>query len=890
MLSPLRILIVEDSADDAEVAMLELSRDGRAPDWRRVESASELQTALAEGPWDAVLSDYTMPGFGAVEAFTLCRATDPDLPFVVVSGTIGEQRAVEMMRAGAGDYLLKGNLSRLSVAVEREVREAENRRARRRAERATILLASVVESSEDAIISKALDGLITSWNPGAERVFGWMAAEALGRHYSIMVPPECAADVGALLALLDRGEHVPSFETVRLCKGGTRAEVAVTASSLRNREGRPIGYSWIVRDIGERKRTEAAVRASEARFRAVVESDMLATFFWREDGGVSEANDAFLAIVGYTKDDVQAGRVSWAAMTPPECHARDQDALAEVVRTGRCVPYEKEYLRKDGRRVPILLGAASLAGGGGVAFAIDLTERKRLEQQYRAAEQRLHHVVASSPVVLFTLAIEADHVRGIDWIGENLFDVLGHRPETALDPDWWRTNIHPDDRARVIAQTDAELFRDGRTSHEYRFRHGDGGYRWTRGELRLICDPAGRPLEVVGSWSDITEHKNLEEQFRQAQKMEAFGQLAGGVAHDFNNQLTIINGYSEILLGSMILDDPSHELLNEIHKAGQRSAGLTRQLLAFSRKQVLTLKVLDLNVLVADMTSMLRRVIGEDVTLSYAPATDLWPVKADLGQMEQILMNLAVNARDAMPTGGKLTIETGNVNLDESYAATHPDARPGPHILLAVSDTGCGMTAAVRAKIFEPFFTTKEVGKGTGLGLATVYGIVKQSGGHIGVYSEIGLGTAFKVYLPRVDPVIGIGKGLSRITIPPRGTETVLLVEDEAAVRALSRRVLEHAGYKVLEAADGAEALQVAAEHAGTIHLLLTDVVMPGLGGQAVAEQLAEQRPGLRSLFISGYTDDAVVRHGILHDRVNFLQKPFSPAALAIKVREVLDC
>jgi CheY-like chemotaxis protein len=371
--------------------------------------------------------------------------------------------------------------------------------------------------------------------------------------------------------------------------------------------------------------------------------------------------------------------------------------------------------------------------------------------------------------------------------------------------------------------------------------------------------------------------------------MEAIGRLAGGVAHDFNNLLTIINGYSDLLLGRLSPDDPSRNLVSEIYRAGERSAGLTRQLLAFSRKQVLAPRTLDLNAVVADTTSLLQRVIGEDVRLAAAPGRGLWPVRADVGQIEQVLVNLAVNARDAMPAGGKLTIETRNVELDEEYAASHADARPGPYVLLAVSDTGHGMTPEVKARIFEPFFTTKEVGKGTGLGLATVYGIVKQSGGHVGVYSEIGLGTTFKVYLPRTEPDGGIVRGQSQLLAPPPGTETVLVVEDDASVRALTRHVLWQAGYTVLEAADGDEALRVGAGHAGPIHLVVTDVVMPGRAGREVAEKLAERHPTVRVLFVSGYTDDAVVRHGVLHERMNFLQKPFTPAGLARKVREVLD-
>ena len=397
------------------------------------------------------------------------------------------------------------------------------------------------------------------------------------------------------------------------------------------------------------------------------------------------------------------------------------------------------------------------------------------------------------------------------------------------------------------------------------------------------------PVEAVGAWSDISAHKHLEDQFHHAQKMEAFGQLAGGVAHDFNNLLTIINGYSDLVLQSLPKGDPSRQLIAEIYKAGERSAGLTRQLLAFSRQQILAPQVLNLNEVVAGTDKMLRRLIGEDIRLTTTLDSEPWAVLADPGQIEPILLNLAVNARDAMPTGGRLTIETRNVQLDETYTVTHKDSRPGPHVLLSVSDTGTGMTPEIMAKIFEPFFTTKEPGKGTGLGLATVYGIVRQSGGHVGVYSEIGVGTTFKVYLPQVEEGLEDSKPLSQIRKPPRGTETVLLAEYEAGVRELGSYILTECGYRVLEAIDGNEALRVAAACDGPIHLLITDVVMPGQGGRVLSEQLTERYPDLRVLFMSGYTDDAVIRHGVLREGVNFLQKPFAPLALAIKVRDVLD-
>ncbi len=387
---------------------------------------------------------------------------------------------------------------------------------------------------------------------------------------------------------------------------------------------------------------------------------------------------------------------------------------------------------------------------------------------------------------------------------------------------------------------------------------------------------------------DVTGRLELEEQLRQAQKMEAVGMLAGGVAHDFNNLLTIITGYTQLILNSLRSDDPNRHSAEQVMKAGERAAALTNQLLAFSRRQVLQLRVLDLNRAVASLGTMLQRLIGEDIDLRLELRPETGRVNADAGQLEQVLMNLAVNARDAMPTGGTLTIETANVNLDETYAGRHIAVKPGPYVLLAVSDTGSGMDEDTRKRLFEPFFTTKAPGKGTGLGLSTVFGIVKQSGGSLEVYSEPGRGSSVKIYLPRVDQPVSVeAAGRGRPSL--RGTETILLVEDDEMVRNLVRETLEREGYKVIGAADPVEAQRIADAHRGKIQLLITDVVMPRLSGKELAKALVERRPAMKVLYMSGYTDSAIVNSGILQKEVAFLQKPFTPAALTSKVRDVLE-
>jgi PAS domain S-box-containing protein len=419
-------------------------------------------------------------------------------------------------------------------------------------------------------------------------------------------------------------------------------------------------------------------------------------------------------------------------------------------------------------------------------------------------------------------------------------------------------------------------------------RSRDGTTRQIELSAAPIRDEANKTTGSVLVFRDVTERKLLQEQFRQAQKMESIGQLAGGVAHDFNNLLTVILGYSEFAFTKAAGNDSLRDDLSQVKAAGERATSLVSQLLAFSRKQVLKPQVLDLNEVVARSERMIQRLIGEDVDLVSNTRSGLGHIVADSGQIEQIILNLAVNARDAMPHGGKLTIETANVELDENYARTHAEVVPGRYVLLAVSDTGHGMDADTQARIFEPFFTTKELGKGTGLGLSTVFGIVKQSGGHIWLYSEPGQGATFKIYLPRVDED-ATPTGEIEAASSLNGLETILLVEDDEMVREFALAALQSYGYTVLAASSAATALELSRQHVGSISLVVTDVVMPGINGRNLGEQLTQLRPEMKVLYISGYTDNAIVHHGVLDAETAFLQKPFTPVALARKVREVLD-
>ena len=460
-------------------------------------------------------------------------------------------------------------------------------------------------------------------------------------------------------------------------------------------------------------------------------------------------------------------------------------------------------------------------------------------------------------------------------------------------PRTWIDAIHPDDRERVAeaaARQAADVRQQpGAYDQIYRIVRPDGTIRWVRDRAFPVRDTSGAVHRIVGTALDITEQRQLEAQFQQAQKMETVGRLAGGIAHDFNNLLTVINGLASMALTRLPDGDALRADIEAIRLAGERGARMTNQLLAISRQQVMQAEVINLATVLNDTEGMLQRLIGEDIVLTVGAAADLGHIRVDRGQIEQVIMNLAVNARDAMPDGGTLHVEARNVDLDAHYAASHPGTQPGPHVMLAVSDTGTGMDEATRQRIFEPFFTTKAVGEGTGLGLSTVYGIVKQSGGSVWVYSEPGRGTTFKLYFPRVDEVPAPSPVVTRSSGQDGGTETILLVEDEPVVRSLARRILAGAGYTVLEAGNANDAVAAAATHEGALDLLLTDVVMPGGNGRMVAERIGQLRPGIRVLFTSGYTDDAILRHGVLEDASRFLSKPYTPLELRRKVREALD-
>jgi signal transduction histidine kinase/DNA-binding NarL/FixJ family response regulator len=665
-----RLLVIDDSEEDAELIVRELTRQGLDISYERVDTEEALMAALQKS-WDAIISDFSMPLYDGLKAFEIVTQHGSNIPFIFVSGVLGEERAVEAMRAGARDYVLKGKLERLGPVMSRELAEAESRRQRVEAERAL----QIEERRYRSIFDSAAVALVE----------------------------------------LDLSE----------------AKVALDEASKHS----PV--------------KEHLVEGDELVTRAAERTRILA------------ANAAAVSMVQAERPEQLVGALA-SALRPGSGSAWLEVLRALATATGT---FQKEVRMETlaGRQIDVLL-----------AFRIPAT-------------------IADSRNVIVSLA-------------------------------------------------------------------------------------------------DVTDRNSLERQVRAAQRLEAVGKLAGGIAHDFNNMLTVIEGYANFLLEGLPDGDARRDDARAIQDAAQRAEGLTRQLLAISRRQVAELRVVNLNRLVQEIDRMLRPLIGEDIDVVTALREDLSLVEIDPTHVEQVIINLAVNARDAMPMGGRLTIETANVRLDDSYDKTKPvDVPPGDYVMLAVSDNGTGMDEETRLHIFEPFFTTKAAGKGTGLGLSTVYGIVKQAGGFIWVYSELGQGTTFKIHLPAKAAARESPASRRPTSVALEGTETILLVEDQEAVRKLARRVLTKAGYTVLEAPDGDQALLVCEHDAGPIHAVLTDVILPTMSGRKLADHLSAIRAGMKVLYMSGYTDNAIVHHGVLEPGVNYIQKPFTREALLSKLREVLD-
>jgi PAS domain S-box-containing protein len=667
---------------------------------------------------------------------------------------------------------------------------------------------------------------------------------------------------------------------------------AMTDQTTTDNEPSPLDH-LLEHNLTQHMQLEEVLWKTARRFQTLIENSSDIVVILTADGSFRYVSRSAKKILGYDPADLVG--TSFYELTHPDDAATISESFQEALQYPGTGLTEVEYRIRhhDGTWHTFAASVTNLLDDSAVKGLLvnchDITDRKQAEEALRQSKDRLRRFISSISDHIYVTEVSADGHCINRYISPNVEDLTGYPRQKFLEDRsfWPSTVIYPADRAAAAIQA-AQLEMGRKSEMEYRLVRADGEIVWVR-DSGTVHEENGSRI-IYGVVSNITERKRLEEQFRQSQKMEAIGRLAGGIAHDFNNLLTVIIGNCDFIVEDQGLSDQLRQDVERIKKTGERAANLTSQLLAFSRKQVLQPEILELNSVVSNMDKMLRRLIGEDIELSTTLAPDLGRIKADPGQMEQVVMNLVVNARDAMPGGGKLTIETASVDLDESYVRRQVGLKPGPYVMLAVSDSGEGMSAGTQARIFEPFFTTKEQGQGTGLGLATVHGIISQSGGHIWVYSEPEMGTTFKIYLPRFDVGTGSVRNDQASEEPRHGSETVLLVEDEDTLRELASRVLLNEGYTVLEARHGAAAYQISERYQGPIDLLVTDVVMPGgISGLQLSDSLTMARPELKVLFMSGYTDQAITHHGILDPSTAYLEKPFTLNILTRKVREVLD-
>jgi PAS domain S-box-containing protein len=1015
MATPLKVLIVEDQVADAELMERELRRAGFAPVCRRAETEEGYRSQLDPG-LDVILADYTLPSFDATRALEILAETGLDVPLILVTGTVGEVKAVNCMKLGAADYLLKDRLGRLGPAVtqalearalrRKESQAKENLRAseerfrllfdqaplgyqsldaqgrfvevnrtwlemmgytrkevigrgfadfldsrgaaqfeqsfqefkcagevcgvefemrrkdgssftaaftgkiahdesggfiqthcvlqdvtrQRQAEQALRQSEEnyrrIVETSQEGIWSVDREFVTTFVNPRMADMLGYRVVEMLGRRSTEFMHEEEREPHLQRIEARRRGVS-ETYERRYRHRDGSVRWLLTAATPLMDPDGAFAGSFAMLADITERRRAEEELRNSERRFRAVLENMSLIGLMLDREGRVLLANDFLLRLTGWEREEV-LGRDWFDTFVPADIRGEVRSIFDRTIGTGLFpVHFENEIVTRRGERRMVAWNNSLFSDEQGNIASVtsigqDITERRTAEFNLRLSEARYRTLVENIPLKVFLKDRESRYVS----VNRAYAEELGLAAEAVVGKTDF--DLYPPELAEAYLGSDRRVLAGGEVL-EYDEEHFDDGRRHVIHMVKVpVTDSVGKITGVLGAFSDITERLLLEEQLRHSQKMEAVGRLAGGVAHDFNNLLTVIGGYAQIALLNLSAADPLHDNLQEITVAAERASNLTRQLLAFSRRQVLETRALDLNEVVRGMQKMLGRLLGEDIDLAMRLAEHLGRVKADPGQIEQVISNLAVNARDAMPQGGRLEILTGEAELEGPSVLEGSGLKAGRYVTLAVSDEGHGMDAQTQARIFEPFFTTKGLGKGTGLGLSTVFGIVRQSGGDIRVESAPGRGTVFRVFFPQVDePVSAVVE--NRGGEIPRGTETVLVIEDDKALRKLAAEMLGTQGYTVLTTKNGEEALALFTERKERVDLVLTDVVMPGGRGPDVLKRLEQVRDGFKSLYMSGYADDSVVQLELLRREANFIQKPFTLEALARKVREALD-
>ena len=896
---PLRLLVVNEDAEDVRL-IRELAEQGLKGTTVEVSHSANTGDALAAieaGGFDLLVFDDTIGDTTGIALLRAAKRNPADTPVVFLTDEGDDETAVAALRAGAADYLVKARLTSdlLRNVIRHAMERRDTERLRQQAERALReserRYRMLMEHASDGILISDSEGHITTVNSRLCEMLDRSREELVQMNIKDLVTPADLRTRPVMFHDEIEGKSVIRERWFRR-KDGSVIPVEVSARALEDGT-----IQGIVRDITERKRAEDALRRSEERFRTVARATNDTVWDWDLLTQQVWWNEGMQLMFRYAREEIGTDSTWWRERLHPEDTERVMTGLKEAVESGEQFWWDEyRFRRGDATYAYIFDRGYIVRDDQGTAVRMigammDITERQQSEEALRASEEQYRALFDTNPLPLWVL-----DPQDLRFLAVNLAAVqhYGYSQEHFLEMTL-RDLCPPEskgsvDDLQVRLSAEAEATRLGSLGTWTHVRW-DG----SRAEAELTATRLmfrGRPAILLLA-NDITERRRAEdalrqseEQLRQWQKIEAVGRLAGGIAHDFNNLINVISGYGQMLLRRLNGDDVSRKNLDEILKASERATALTRQLLAFSRKQERQPRLVDLSRVVSGMGDMLRRLIGEDVELMLLCPAQIGMVKADPGQIEQIIMNLAVNARDAMPKGGELEIETAEVDIGDAYARARVEVQAGPHVMLAVRDSGCGMDAATQAHLFEPFFTTKPPGKGTGLGLATVYGIVKQSGGHIAVESHVGRGTTFRIYLPRVPHVVTAPEAKVPACATAGGSERILLVEDEDVVRAFVCESLRNLGYNVVEARGGPEALLYCSRHPEPIDLLITDVIMPKMNGPELAARLTEDRPGVRVLYMSGY-EEQLSRLSVASGA--FLQKPFTTDQLAGKIRELLQ-
>ncbi len=924
----MKILIVEDNEESKY--FLETLLKSAGYEVTAVSNGKEAFEFLNKDSYDLIISDILMP---VMNGFELCRRVKRDdvlrkIPLIVYTATYTDPKDEEyVLKLGADRFILKPcepedilrtideviaasknkDISRSPVLEDEESYKLYSERLVKKLEDKMVQLRKEIDTRKEIEIKlrdslnlwqttfdSMLDPVSISDSDGTVKQCNKAFADFVGLKITDIIGQKCYKIVHKTDSPVENCPILRSMES-------KKRETSLLQIDEKNfyvvvdpiwSDGQITGFVHIIRDITELKKTEDTLRRSEARYRRLYESMMDGFIYIDMQGFIKECNETFLKMLGYTFEEISG--VTYIDLTPEKWLAFEQKIVEEqILPRGYSDVYEKEYRKKDGTILPVELRTFLIKNEQGEnegmwAIVRDITERKKSEAALRESEERFRELFDNAPVGYHEIDKNGNIVR----VNQTEADMLGYKREEMIGKPIWNFMVDGENiKGTILSKISGEIYLG--KDYERKYIRKDGTILDVLQEDRLIKDKDGNITGLRVTIQDISnlkkiekEKRLLEEQLIQSQKLESIGKLAGGIAHDFNNILTAIKGNAQLALMKLHEEDPLFQKIKNIIDASDRAASLIKQLLAFSRKQILEPKVIDINELIRNIEKMIVRLIGEDIELSLNLTENIAKVKVDPSQTEQALINLIVNAREAMPKGGKLTIETSIVELTDEYVRKHIGSKAGRYVIIAVTDTGVGMTEEVRDRCFEPFFTTKE--SGTGLGLPTVYGIVKQSGGNIWVYSEVGKGTTFKIYLPLVEePLDYIKKEVYSIEIP-KGNETILLVEDDENVRKTVSSMLQSCGYKVLVASSGNEAISFCKEYGEPINLIITDVIMPGLSGAQVAEAVRQICPKAKVLFMSGYTDNVVFHHSVLEKGINFIQKPFSLKSLSEKIREVL--